>query len=406
LWTGEEILVGGGNNGGRYSPATGTWLQLSSIDNPYPRSGESGVWTGNSMIVWGGGIGAPEGTLTKTGGVYYLGVDHDHDGYTACQGDCNDSDPDIGPEKMELPGDFVDENCDGVTACPPLVSGRNGPRNFMQCMTAACGGIVRRDGAGSQECLRRATQALQASKCGDGRLRRPEVCDGSDLEGATCESLGFPGGTLACSSSCDGYDTTGCDSFCGDGMISGPEKCDGSNLNGDSCISQGFDGGTLACSASCRNLVTSGCETSCGDEVVRGLEACDGSDFNRKTCESFGFDGGSLTCSATCDRIDLTGCSTVCGDGVRRGFEVCDGTVDATSCRTVNSAFEGGALTCNATCDGYDVSGCSRCGDGKRTGDEQCDRNDLGGETCESLGYIGGTLRCNSSCGYTGCVAN
>jgi hypothetical protein len=38
--------------------------------------------------------------------------------------------------------------------------------------------------------------------CGNGRRDLDEVCDGADLGGATCESLGFDGGTLACSSAC------------------------------------------------------------------------------------------------------------------------------------------------------------------------------------------------------------
>ncbi len=45
---------------------------------------------------------------------------------------------------------------------------------------------------------------------------------------------------------------------CGDGIIQTGEECDSSNLNGASCISQGFSGGTLSCSASC-SFNTSAC---------------------------------------------------------------------------------------------------------------------------------------------------
>ncbi len=38
-----------------------------------------------------------------------------------------------------------------------------------------------------------------------------ETCDGSDLGSSTCTSLGFTGGTIACTSLCS-YDTNGCDS--------------------------------------------------------------------------------------------------------------------------------------------------------------------------------------------------
>lgn len=46
--------------------------------------------------------------------------------------------------------------------------------------------------------------------CGDG-IRRVgvEACDGSDLGDQTCTSLGYPAGTLRCSSTCT-FDTTGC----------------------------------------------------------------------------------------------------------------------------------------------------------------------------------------------------
>ncbi len=45
---------------------------------------------------------------------------------------------------------------------------------------------------------------------------------------------------------------------CGNGTIDSGEQCDGSNLNGNTCSSQGFDGGSLSCSSSCM-LVTSSC---------------------------------------------------------------------------------------------------------------------------------------------------
>lgn len=39
--------------------------------------------------------------------------------------------------------------------------------------------------------------------CGNGTLDPGETCDGSQLQSATCASLGFVGGTLSCSSSCE-----------------------------------------------------------------------------------------------------------------------------------------------------------------------------------------------------------
>ena len=48
--------------------------------------------------------------------------------------------------------------------------------------------------------------------CGDGSIDVPgEQCDGSDLGGASCASLGFAGGALACNGSC-AFDTATCQS--------------------------------------------------------------------------------------------------------------------------------------------------------------------------------------------------
>jgi hypothetical protein len=47
----------------------------------------------------------------------------------------------------------------------------------------------------------------------------------------------------------------------------------------------------------------------------------------------------------------------------------------------------------------------SVCGNNIREGSEQCDGKDLGGQTCTSLGYSGGTLSCNPDCTFntSGC---
>ena len=76
VWTGAEMIVWGGNNavhdvyrtGGRYTPATDTWIPTSSDTNvPASRSGDTAVWTGSSMIVWGGHDG---NDYLNTGGIY------------------------------------------------------------------------------------------------------------------------------------------------------------------------------------------------------------------------------------------------------------------------------------------------------------------------------------------------
>jgi hypothetical protein len=56
------------------------------------------------------------------------------------------------------------------------------------------------------------------SKCGDDQIEPPEICDGPDLGGQTCQNLGYTGGVLACKSDCT-FDTSGCT------QVVGPSSC-------------------------------------------------------------------------------------------------------------------------------------------------------------------------------------
>jgi cysteine-rich repeat protein len=46
--------------------------------------------------------------------------------------------------------------------------------------------------------------------CGDNLINGDDLCDGTALGVATCSSLGFSGGTLACDTDCQSLDTTDC----------------------------------------------------------------------------------------------------------------------------------------------------------------------------------------------------
>ncbi len=71
VWTGTEMIVWGGqsgnpfgpvplqtyaelSDGGRYNPATNTWLPVSLTGAPSARSAHTATWTGGQMVVWGG----------------------------------------------------------------------------------------------------------------------------------------------------------------------------------------------------------------------------------------------------------------------------------------------------------------------------------------------------------------
>lgn len=104
-----------------------------------------------------------------------------------------------------------------------------------------------------------------SATCGNGQAEAAEVCDGADLRGASCGSLGLGAGLLQCEASCGAYATGGCAaslSICGNGAVEAPEVCDGADLAGATCESRGFRGGTMRCAPGCALLDTSGCTTA------------------------------------------------------------------------------------------------------------------------------------------------
>ncbi len=63
VWTGSEMIIWGGDmeeppydysDGGRYNPASDSWIATITTDAPTPRAYHTAVWTGTNMIVWGG----------------------------------------------------------------------------------------------------------------------------------------------------------------------------------------------------------------------------------------------------------------------------------------------------------------------------------------------------------------
>ncbi len=248
-----------------------------------------------------------------------------------------------------------------------------------------------------------------SAECGNGTIDGTEVCDGDDLDGASCADHGFSAGSLACSESCTlVLDACENEAGCGDGVLTGAEECDGTDLGGATCASEGFDGGSLLCSASCTLIVT-GCTTAtgCGNDVIEGTETCDGADLAGETCESLGYSGGTLGCAADCASFHTANCAppVTCGDGNLDDGEVCDGPdLGGESCAT--QGFVAGTLACDASCLAFDTGACHDCGDGTIDVPEECDGSSLGGATCTSLGFDTGTLACATDCTFddSGCA--
>jgi N-acetylneuraminic acid mutarotase len=73
VWTGQEMLVFGGEtgagtaaDGGAYNPLTGQWRALSGLGSPLARSGATAAWTGSELLVFAGlSNGTPLASLQR-----------------------------------------------------------------------------------------------------------------------------------------------------------------------------------------------------------------------------------------------------------------------------------------------------------------------------------------------------
>jgi len=135
-------------------------------------------------------------------------------------------------------------------------------------------------------------QNNNAVLCGNGQVDPGEDCDGADLGGATCTSLGMTGDSLACTATCT-FDRSGCHG-CGNGVLEVGEECDGSDLGSQTCANSGFQDGELHCNADC-SVDVSGCVGGCGNGVLEGGEECDPPD--------------GTTCNADCTLVGGDECS-------------------------------------------------------------------------------------------------
>ncbi len=107
----------------------------------------------------------------------------------------------------------------------------------------------------------------------------------------------------------------------------------------------------------------------CGDGIIEDEEKCDGTNFNEMTCENLdkGYIGGELSCTLDCN-YNLRKCLP--------------GATDEET-----DPSKPGSPTTGPT-----------CGDGIVEGKEKCDSINLNQNTCDSLGYNGGTLACTDGC--------
>lgn len=137
-----------------------------------------------------------------------------------------------------------EEACDGAQLKGQTCQSRGFQGGTLGC-AAGCGAFV------TTGCYR----------CGDGACNGPETT-------ATC-----PGdcGSRCGDGACNGGETTvtcgaDCGVVCGDGFAGVGETCDGADLRGTQCSTLGFTTGTVTCIGGCKAFDTSHCST-CGNNL-------------------------------------------------------------------------------------------------------------------------------------------
>jgi len=80
VWTGEEMLVWGGDggstasvplgDGARYDPGADRWTPMAGAGAPEGRWSAAAVWTGSELVIWGGVGCGPSAELCGTGAAY------------------------------------------------------------------------------------------------------------------------------------------------------------------------------------------------------------------------------------------------------------------------------------------------------------------------------------------------
>ncbi len=169
----------------------------------------------------------------------------------------------------------------------------------------------------------------------------------------------------------------------------------------------GSDGAT---SASASTLVVgseTAAETTGEGQTSGGSDGAAASSGDSEGQTSGGSDGAAAS-SGDSEGQSTGAVPVVCGDNIIDGDEVCDrDDVGGETCES--QGFDGGALACMQACDAFDTSGCVTfsCGNGIREGREVCDGAALSDTTCVSLGFDAGDLACDANCGAfdtSGCI--
>ena len=194
--------------------------------------------------------------------------------------------------------------------------------------------------------------------CGNSVVEAGEECDGTNFAGKTCDFLGFEGGSLVCTSSCQ-IDTSNClnsdvgEWTCADGAFGSGDGCDcGCGILDPDCADNttaSCDTCALddSCADDCMDVDRShnwrcGVPTYCGDGYIDPWEQCDGGNLGGVSCASEGFFAGTVSCvncvidTSNCynegpidylDGCDPQFCTWTSGNGTSTSYDTCVCTI-------------------------------------------------------------------------------
>jgi hypothetical protein len=156
----------------------------------------------------------------------------------------------------------------------------------------------------------------------------------------------------------DGVGDACADPGCGNGIREADESCDGTDLGGQSCGSLGFDGGILSCNPDC-SLDTSGC--TCNDGDGDGYTGCGG---DCDDADPISYPGAPEICDGMDNDCDGTADSGIDGDddGVD---DLCDNCIALANNDQADRDGDGIGDLCDACPDDpdNDADGDGVCGD-------------------------------------------
>ncbi len=114
-------------------------------------------------------------------------------------------------------------------------------------------------------------------------------------------------------------------------------------------------------------------------------------------CES-----GETPANCPTDCQPSSGNQTLCGNGTIDAGEDCDGT-NLNNHDCITQGFNAGNLSCYPNCT-FNKEFCynyqTYCGDSIIQPPEECDRDNLNNQNCQTHGYLTGTLSCTDDCEY------